>query len=97
MQLKTQLTAWIAASATNKRQRLEFTGSIVSYLQMKRDRRSGALVIVSIEIAPQYRGKGLFTAFLAELQALGQKVIIDCPQPRLTAYCERNGIKYQAC
>ena len=94
--LTTQIRQWYPEAVEQPRLRLNYKSEQLS-LQLKIDRRTKAVVIVLVQLREDLRGKGWFSKFTDWLSKNNYSVIVDCPQPRLQAYCDRNGIAYNEC
>lgn len=55
--------------------------------------KPGNLVIFSnIYLVEEIQSCGIFTEVISLLQSYGYEVQIECPEPRLAKFCDRNGI-----
>ena len=87
--------AWYQAAQQNHLVRFNYTSANFQ-IQLKIDRRTQAVILVLIEIDENHRGQGLGSRLMRHLDAT-YGLIVDCPQPRLEAWCVRNGIAVTEC
>ena len=81
---------WYAIAQTNRLYRFHYNSANVDGLQLRLD-RDGAISVVIIDLNEAIRGQGRFGRFIRALAQIAP-VNVNCPQPRLRAYCERNNI-----
>lgn len=88
-----KLAQWHPQAIVEPLYRLHFKSRVIENLQLKICRKTKAIVIVQIDLYEQFRGQGFFTRLVAKLQQTYGKVIVECPQPRLKAWCLANKIE----
>lgn len=88
--LNHSIREWYEIARNNRLYRFNYNSRSVEDLQLRVD-RDGSISIVLIQLNEELRGGGRFGRFIAALQTIAQ-VNVNCPQPRLRAYCERHNI-----